>query len=199
MNVSAFVLAGGRSSRMGSDKALLRIGDESFLSLALRKTQAVCPTPVIVGDPGLYAAFGPVVEDRFPGCGPLGGIHAALSMTRTELNLILSVDLPLMKAEFLRWLVNEAAQGNELATVPRHNDRNEPLCAVYRRSLLPAVEEALQAGQYKVDRIFSQAATRFISEDEMSRAGFQDEIFRNVNTPAEYEWVKQRLAAVGAW
>jgi len=188
--VSAFVLAGGRSSRMGADKALLTLGGESLLAIALRNAQAVCPQPAIVGAAARYAAFGRVVDDRITGCGPLGGIHAALYATTSELNVILSVDLPLMVPDFLRWLVGQADRGEELITVPRIHGRCEPLCAVYRRATLPVVEQALREGDFKVDRIFGRVSTRYAGEAEVRAAGFADGIFRNVNTPEDYVRVK---------
>ena len=191
--VSAFVLAGGRSSRMGADKAFLPLGGNIFLSIALRNARAVCPEPLIVGEAARYAAFGMVVEDRFRGCGPLGGIHAALCATKTEWNLMLSVDLPLMVPEFLGWIVNEATSGEQFVTVPRRNGRCEPLCAVYRPAVLPVIEQALHAGDFRVDRIFSKVPTRYVSEADVHSAGFHDEIFRNVNTPEDYELVKRQL------
>lgn len=178
---------------MGADKALLPLGGERFLTLALRNARSVCPAPVIVGEADRYRAYGIVVEDQFRGCGPLGGIHAALSATCSELNLVLSVDLPLMTPEFLQWLVSTAAQGDELVTVPRLHDRLEPTCAVYRRALLPAVEKALKAGDFKVDHVFAAVPTRNISEDAIHSAGFRDGLFRNINTPEDYESLRHDL------
>ncbi len=192
-DVSAFVLAGGKSSRMRADKALLPLGDGNFLTVALRNTRSVCPGPIIVGDSILYSKFGAVVDDRFKGCGPLGGIHAALSATRCEWNLVLSVDLPMMTPEFLRWLVREAVGGDDLVTVPRLHGRSETVCAVYRKSILPFVEQALIAGDFKVGRIYSAVPVRYISENEIGAAGFQEDIFRNVNTPEDYEWAKRHF------
>ena len=192
-DVTAFVLAGGRSSRMGSDKALLPLGSENLLQRALQTIGAVCENPVIVGDSGRYGDFGAVVEDRVPGCGPLGGIHAALSVSRTDRNVILSVDTPLMSTEFLRWLVGCSARGDELAFVPQTKGRTQPLCAVYRKALLPVVERALAAGEFKVDRVFTQVPTRYLSDAEIHAAGFDNEIFDNVNTPDEYERLKHRF------
>jgi molybdopterin-guanine dinucleotide biosynthesis protein A len=172
---------------MGTNKALLPFGGESLLELALRKTKAICATPVIVGERERYAAYGHVVEDKFPGCGPLGGIHAALCTTQTDLNLILSVDMPLMKSDFLLWLMRTAADGTELAVVPEAGGRPQPLCAVYRRGIRPAIEEALKAGDFKVNRIFRLVPIRFISEHEIRLADFSVDMFSNVNTPEEYE------------
>jgi molybdopterin-guanine dinucleotide biosynthesis protein A len=189
--VSAFVLAGGRSSRMGANKALLKLGEVDFLTLALRNALEADPGPVIVGDASLYAAYGHVVEDQFRGCGPLGGIHAALASSKTRWNLVLSVDMPLMSGAFLPYLADVALKCNQNAVVPKIDGQVQPLCAVYRREILPVVERALQAGRYKVEPLLSDVGTRFVLEDEMMSAGFAMEIFRNVNTPEDYEWVKQ--------
>jgi molybdopterin-guanine dinucleotide biosynthesis protein A len=183
---------------MGTDKALLRFGDENLLQVALRKAKAVSGETIIVGEREKYSDYGRVVEDRFPGCGPLGGIHAALSTTETELNLVLSVDMPRMTSEFLVWLVGRAAHANELATVPETDGRSQPLCAIYHRALQPVIEQALEAGEYKVDRIFRQVPTQFISESDLCSAGFSADIFCNVNTPDEYEAAIRRASGIPA-
>ena len=185
-DITAFVLAGGRSSRMGSDKALLSFGDQTLLQRSLKTASALAPTVCIVGSTDRYQPFGDVIEDIYPGCGPLGGIHAALAATRTELNLILSVDMPLMSAEFLGWLVQEAMTTQHVIIVPQAAGGYQPLCATYRRGAAAAAEQALKAGDYKVDHLFSRVPTRIITEQEIVAAGFSPEIFRNINTPEEY-------------
>jgi molybdopterin-guanine dinucleotide biosynthesis protein A len=167
----------------------LPFGDRNFLQIALDNARAVCPDPIIVGARSLYASYGPLIEDEVPGCGPLSGIHAALSTTKSELNLVLSVDMPLMTAEFLRWLLDVASACNDLAVVPEANGRTQPLCTVFRREALVKVDRALRSGAYKVDRLFSVLPTRFVSENEWRALGFSPDIFRNVNTPEEYEAV----------
>ena len=172
---------------MGTDKALLQLNGENLLQNALTKAKAVSPTPMIVGSRARYSSYGDVIEDRFPDCGPLGGIHAALCATQTDLNLVLSVDMPLMTADFLHWLAQIAASGEELAVVPEVESRLQPMCAVYRRSALRAIEQALKSGDFKVGDIFSRVPTRYVNEAELAAAGFSPDIFCNVNTPAEYE------------
>jgi molybdopterin-guanine dinucleotide biosynthesis protein A len=183
---TAFVLAGGRSSRMGRDKALLSLGDQNLLQRALHTVSAACDNAYIVGSKQLYAQFGNTIEDIYPGCGPLGGIHAALASTDTDLNLILSVDMPEMTPDFLRWLLAQAASKPELIVVPEAAGRVQPLCAVYRKTVVRTVEQALQRGQYKVGRLFSQVPTCIINEGEILAAGFSPAIFQNINTPEEY-------------
>ena len=192
--VSAFVLAGGRSSRMGTDKALLRFGTGNLLELAIDRVRAVSPKPAIVGAKDRYSRYADVIEDQFSGCGPLGGIHAALCATQTDLNLVLSVDMPFMTPAFLRWLVQVAESGKQLAFVPDAQGKLQPLCALYRRPARCVIEQALKMGDYKVGHIFPLLPTRFISEGELRAAGFSPDIFRNVNTPVEYEAVTGMLA-----
>jgi len=190
-DITAFVLAGGRSSRMGSDKALLAAGEITFLERALRITSPVAARTMIVGPKVHYARFGEVLEDIYAGCGPLGGIHAALSATRTELNLVLSVDMPKMTANFLDWMVQQAAAAPELATVPEIDGRPQPLCAVYRRRIGEVAAQLLARGEYKVGRMFSNVPTRMLKEQQIVAAGFSPELFHNVNTPEEYEQCRQ--------
>jgi molybdenum cofactor guanylyltransferase len=185
--VTVFVLAGGRSSRMGFDKALLTFRHQTLLARALQAGATVAGKVVIVGPRARYATYGEVVEDVYLECGPLGGIHAALRTTKTDLNLVLSVDMPLMTAEFLRWLLGQARNASELIIIPDALGGPQPLCAVYRRSLHGLAEQALKDGEYKVGHLFSRAPTLYISQAVICEAGFTPEIFRNVNTTEEYE------------
>jgi molybdenum cofactor guanylyltransferase len=190
-NATAFILVGGKSSRMGSDKALLSLGGQSLLTQALLTASAVASTVRISGSKDRYAKFGDVVEDIYRDCGPLGGIHAALSATSTDLNLMLSVDMPRMTSKFLKWLLERASASPELILVPDAAGGPQPLCAVYRPGALPAVTQALQSGKYKIGRLFSKVPTRVLTELEIVSSGFSVTIFQNVNTPDEYKALVQ--------
>jgi molybdopterin-guanine dinucleotide biosynthesis protein A len=183
---------------MGTDKALLQVGDVNLLQLALAKARKAAPTTVIVGSHERYEQYGQVIEDIIPGCGPLSGIHAALTTTQSELNLILSVDMPLISADFLRWLLQQAKSCDDLAIVPQAHGRTQPLCSVFRRAAQIEVERALRAEEYRVDRLFSLLPTRVISETGWRDAGFSSEIFRNVNTLAEFEALLTEVEALPA-
>jgi len=172
---------------MGFDKALLSFRNQTLPERALRTAAAVSRKVVIAGPRERYASHGEVVEDIYPDCGPLSGIHAALSVTSTDLNLVLAVDMPLMTPECLSWLAVQAGRANELIVVPEALGGLQPLCAVYRRALRAVVEQSLKDGDYKIGHLFTLAPTRYISEFEICRAGFSPEIFRNVNSPEEYE------------
>ena len=134
---SGFVLAGGRSRRMGTDKAFLEFRGRSLLARSLDLLRALTTEVRIVGPGEKFAAYGPVIEDVYPGRGPLAGIHAALTASTTELNLILAVDLPLVTEALLRFLIEQAAACAATVTVPRIAGGYQPLCAVYRRAFAP--------------------------------------------------------------
>ncbi len=157
--VEGFVLAGGRSSRMGQDKALLQVGGRSLLDLALDKLRRLgVATPRIAGARSDLSSYAPVVPDLHPGCGPLSGIQAALAATTRPLNLFLPVDMPLLPARFLDWMRLRAEITGALVTVPRINGWPQPLCAVYHRDLLRPITASLLAGNYKVMPVVTAAA-----------------------------------------
>ena len=203
-----FLLTGGKSSRMGADKAFLDFGGQTLLHRALTVMGPVCGKVSIVGDPARFAEsgstkydaakydaakYGSVVADIFPGCGPLAGIHAALVHSKAELNLMLAVDMPFVSPELLAFLfaTAEDADNHAIVTVPRTSKGLQPLCAVYRRDFSVAAEQALRAGKYKIDAAFSSVSIRVIAEDELAAAGFSEQSFFNLNTPQD------RLAAEG--
>ena len=188
--VAVFVLAGGRSRRMGQDKALLPMGGSTLLERALRTATALTPNVHVVGSAQKYA--GAVIEDQYVGQGPLAGIHAALSFSRYELNLILAVDLPFVSAELLRYLVQEAGRGDQLVTVPHAAGRLQPLCAVYRRGFVRLAADSLARGANKIDPLFQQCSRCIISEAELASAGFGPEVFENVNTPEDLAAARRR-------
>lgn len=179
---AAFVLAGGKSSRMGTNKAFLDFGGQSLLQHSLATLKLVCDDVVIVGDPDLFAEFGLVVSDLFPGCGPLGGIHAALKNSSADLNLLLAVDMPLVSPALLRFLFAAAEHTDSIVTVPRTSKGFQPLCAVYRHEFVETAEANLRAGKYKIDASFSAIPLRIIDETELSAAGFTENNFFNINT-----------------
>lgn len=189
-DLTAFVLTGGKSSRMGEDKAGLRLPNGmTLLEHALATCGAIAGQVGILGPRsryGSYAWAGEIVEDIFSDRGPLAGIHAALSLTTTDWNLMLAVDLPGVTAPLLRWLLAEARRTAKMITVPKVDDQQQPLCAVYRREFRAIAEQALKEGRNKVNGCFPPADTRVISEQEIVSAGFSPQLFANVNTPEEF-------------
>jgi molybdenum cofactor guanylyltransferase len=152
MLAEGFVLAGGRSTRMGQDKALLRLGGRALLDLALEKLRALplAAAPRVAAARADLVSYGAMIADLHPGCGPLSGIEAALAASSQPLNAFLPVDTPLLPSQLLLWMLERAAITGALATVPRINGWPQPLCAVYQRELLGPITEALTAGDHKV-------------------------------------------------
>jgi len=185
--VTAFILAGGKSTRMGADKAFVALDGRTLLARALELARSVTQNVGIVGEAEKFKAFAPVVEDVFPGCGPLGGIHAALRASQTELNLILAVDMPFVPPALLPFLITRARSSTAKVTVARAGGGWQPLCAVYRREFTDAAEKALREGRYKIDALFDEARTQVVSEEELEAGGFSASVFRNLNTTEELE------------
>jgi molybdenum cofactor guanylyltransferase len=192
-SITGFVLAGGLSARMGSDKAFLPLGGKTLLERALQLLDSVCVEVHIVGNAGKFARSGSVVEDIFPNCGPLGGIHAALNGSTTNRNLMLAVDLPFIDSAFLRYLISRSMRNDTLVTVPRIDGRWQPLCAIYRKEFADLAATALIQGKNRIDALFSSIELSVIDDTDLAGAGFSSAIFRNINTPEDFEYARHQL------
>ncbi len=180
---------------MGTDKALLTLGSETLLARSLRVLRDAGCEARIVGKAEKLAGFGSVVEDIYPECGPLGGIHSALRSSQAELNLMVAVDMPFIDSRFLRLLCARAAKNDALVTVPRADGRFQPLCAVYRRAFADFADRALQQGIYKVSAVFPDIKVEVMELTEIEAAGFSPDLFRNVNTPEEWNHARSQFPA----
>jgi len=190
--LTGFVLAGGKSTRMGRDKAALSLHGRTLLETAVAAAQAVAGEVFILGSAELYGSYGPTIPDIFPGCGPLGGIHAALSNTKTRFNLVIAVDTPFLSPGLLRYIVERALASRNVVTAPEIDSYPQPLCAVYSRSFLPIAERALRQGDYKITPLFPSEATLLIAEAELAEFAFTAEMFENLNTPEDLERARRR-------
>jgi molybdenum cofactor guanylyltransferase len=198
-DVTVFVLTGGKSERMGSDKALLRLASgETLLERALAVGASVARETRIVGSREKYATYawaGEIVEDLYPGQGPLAGIHAALRVSTTEWNVVMAVDMPLVSGELLAWVIAKAKDSGAVVTVPRvTGGRYETLCGVYRKEFGAVAETALREARNKIDPLYGQVKMRVLEPDEMAAAGFGPELFENCNTKEDL----QRVLGAGA-
>ena len=197
MGLAGYVLAGGGSTRFGRDKALVELGGKPMLLRMAELLRTVDPTGAIVGPPERYAEFGlPMVADRWPGAGPLGGIATALFQTAEtmpvrEWNLILGCDLPLLTREWLKYLTDRARASRAQAIVPRTRGGYEPLCACYRTTAAPALAAAIGRGQLKITDALSALEVEVLDEPHWKRFDSAGRLFWNMNTPAEYEAIRQ--------
>jgi molybdenum cofactor guanylyltransferase len=205
MNAEGWVLAGGRSLRMGEDKAGLLVAGRRLLDHMLGKLRALGLRARVAG---LRA---PVVEnaaevftDAHPDCGPLSGMETALARSEAALVMVLGVDLPLLPTQFLAWMLRRASTTGAVVTMPRLLGEPQPLCAVYRRELLPEITAALEADDYKVMNMVERATSAgrldcFDAERVAATGAWRSAVpthqqFMNCNTPAELK-VAQRLLA----
>lgn len=193
-NFSGYVLAGGKSSRMGADKAFLKIGDKTFIENAARALKPHCARVKIVlneSQTGFIERLPENTEyifDRFENRGALGGIHAALKDCETEFAVVLAVDLPFVGESAIKNL-REIALGSEnfSAVVPRQNDgKLQPLCAVYRVSdCLPKAQEILsKTVSVSMKDFLNELETKIIESESLDD---NQKLFLNINNRTEYE------------
>src|ERR1700733_13154641 len=140
VRAAGFVLAGGQSTRMGQDKALLMLGGEPLVKRALSKLKQVCAEVAVAGGTEALQRFGHVISDKNPGCGPLGGIVAALEQSSFEWNLFLPVDAPFVPVSALKALLVMAGGSPSVCVMARVEGLTQPLCAVYSRRALGVLQ-----------------------------------------------------------
>lgn len=169
---------------MGRDKSALDLNGKTLLQAMREKAYAVTDDVRIVGSRERFGSE--AIEDIFPDRGPLGGIHAALKQSTSELNLMLAVDLPFLETKFLEFLIAEAKRSGAVVSVPRTQQGWQPLCAVYYGSFAKLAEEALRAGRNKIDALFERTSLRVIDEKEIISGGYSLEMFENLNTPEDF-------------
>jgi molybdopterin-guanine dinucleotide biosynthesis protein A len=181
MRHAGFVLVGGKSSRMGRDKALLAWNGTTLAQNAARIVKEACGNVALVGDPARYGSLGlRVFADRFPGCGPIGGVVTALTVSSPEWCLVVGCDMPALSPEALRLLLAETARTDAESIIPLGEGGPEPLCAVYHRACLPALEKAISEGRFRMRDIVNELRPRFL-------AGLDPASFANLNTPEDLE------------
>ena len=180
---AGYVLAGGRSARMGCDKALLPFRGGRLVESVARAVELAAGSAVLVGNARLYEHLGyAAIPDRYPGAGPLGGIVTALHHSSADWNLVAACDMPELSGEFLGFLINTAAaehSGADVLVPAGPSGRLEPLCAVYHRRSRPALERALERGDRSVRGALEKLHAAVVAVPEVTP-------FQNVNTPEEW-------------
>lgn len=183
---SAALLAGGRSQRMGTDKAALVVDGEPLWQRQLAKLREAGADEVFISGRagGPYHGAGvAIVEDHTLDAGPLAGFEAALRHTRHRWLLLLAIDLPDVRADFLRGLVSEAMTAG-MGLVPAREEWLQPAAAVYSRDCLPLVEACL-AGENRSLRRFVRLARKRSLVEVRPVSAAEHAQFRNLNSPAD--------------
>lgn len=189
-----FVLVGGRSERMGRDKALLEVGGKPLLLRTVGLLRTCVVEVALLGPPERYAGFGiPVYPDRIPGRGPLAALCTGLETSPYEWNAFLACDLPFLEGRFVRKLLERALAAHSDAVVPRTQEGWQPLCAAYHRRCLPVFHQALRRPTVGIVDLLPRLRVDAFGEEEMMQLGFQGRMFENVNT------LEQWAEAQRAW
>ncbi|MGB9464173.1 MAG: molybdenum cofactor guanylyltransferase [Candidatus Acidiferrum sp.] len=196
---AGYVLAGGASSRFGSDKALAEFGEKPMLARmlglvdhAVSRKELACKAVVIGAAEKYGTVWTACVEDRWPGEGPLGGIVTALLHTRknapeSEWNLIVGCDMPFLTADWLRFLAERAAGSAAQVVVPHSTNGPEPLCACWRTDAAEELQTAFERGVRRVNQGISHLRSEVLDERDWKRFDSAGRLFWNMNTAADYE------------
>lgn len=203
MAVTGYVLAGGASSRFGSDKSLAEIAGLPMYRRMQDLLRSVCSdVRVVIASGGAERNGAMVVTDRWPGEGPLGGIITALLMTAeadaSEWNLILGCDMPFLTTHWLRY-VKERAEGSRAEVIaPESRNGLEPLCAIWRTNAAAKLQTAFDSGVRKITEAMKRLEMEVIDEREWKPFDSAGRLFWNMNTVADYEEAKKILGRARA-
>lgn len=191
------ILAGGKSSRMGSDKSFVSVLGRPLIEHVLAQVSGLGDeTLIVTNQPELYARLGvPLFGDVLPGKGALGGLYSALHAASQRHILCIACDMPFVVRPLLEHLIALAPQAD--VVVPRLGGEVEPFRAVYARSCTAPILAALEAGQMRVISFFKDVRVRYVERDELARFDPQGLSFFNVNTPAELEQARQIAEGIG--
>ncbi len=189
--VSVAILAGGRSRRMGQDKALLPIGGRSVIEWVLDRVVPLSDDVTIITDvPGKYRHLDyRMIGDIFPGKGSLGGIYTAVHAAQYLHCVVVACDMPLLNTDLLRYLA-DLAPGFDVV-VPRIEEFPETMHAVYGKGCLEPIKSRLLADQLKIIGFFEDVRVRYVERNDVSRFDPTFRSFININTPADLEHVQR--------
>ena len=193
--IEGFILVGGKSSRMGSDKARLRLGGQSFVEKIADALGSICQRISVVGGTSERAGGElMVVRDVYGEWGALGGLHAALAACRSEWAAIVACDLPFVTGELFARLARLGENFEAVVPVQADN-RLQPLCALYRTKIcLPLAEELIAAGERRPRALLERVRARPVAHSELADLSGAELFFTNVNTPSDYARAQQAAA-----
>jgi molybdopterin-guanine dinucleotide biosynthesis protein A len=190
-DITGIILAGGKSSRMGKDKALFDFKGKKLVSYAIETLKPLCGTLIISANQSLekYETFRlPVISDEIKNVGPMGGILTCLKHSETQHNLIISCDTPFVGCELFKHLLNEIE--NFQVVVPSHETfLIEPLNAYYNTNIIGEMEKSIGNGNYKVMDFFKKVRFKSVEINE-KLSFFNEHLFLNINTLKDMDHAK---------
>jgi len=193
LRMGGYVLAGGGSTRFGRDKALVEFAGKPMLARMLELLKNSAQDVKIVAAPGKYDDFETeIVEDGWPGEGPLGGIvtallHAQEHEPAREWNMIVSCDMPFLVVDWMKHLARRATESSADVVLAHSVHGPEPLCACYRSGAAEPLRAVFDRGVRKVTQALKQVATEVLDERDWKRFDSAGRLFWNMNTAADYD------------
>lgn len=193
---SLIILAGGKSSRMKTNKAFLPINGTPLIESIIHKLRnSFLEVIVVTNDVPLYSHLkARIVTDIIPGCGPLSGIHAGLTVSNCNYSFVLACDMPFVDPRLAKYLVS-LTPGYDVV-VPVVKGFYETSCAIYAKSSIPHIESNLNRGIRKVIDFYRDVKILPVYEKELSKYCKVDQAFINLNTPHDYK-LAQRIIDTG--
>ena len=198
-DAAGYILVGGRSSRLGRDKALLELDGQPIVLRLAGVLEPLTDKVTLVGQPEKYAHLGlPVVPDPVEGFGPVAGLLAALGESSSRWNLIVACDLPLLTSEFLKFLLRRAKHSGHDITLPLGpGGLPEPLCGVYSRDCRDQFDHAVRSGIHKVTRAFGGLSVGYVTPSEYASFDPSGRLLTNLNSPEDLGKVAGRPQDAG--
>lgn len=190
-DITGIILAGGKSTRMGREKALLEVRGKKIIEIIVDLINPLFEHKMIsTNSPSEFSYLGlPIVEDEFRYAGPLAGIHAALKSSGTEKNFIISCDVPLMSRQMIEFIIT--ADSKKPIVITRAVGFLQPLIGVYSKSLVPVIEQILSDTSLKnsshksLHKLIDIAGAEILSP--ITLPFYKDELFFNMNNKDDYE------------
>ena len=182
MQITGIILAGGLNTRMGTDKALIKMGGKTLLEKAIEICKPVCKSIIISSNNKNHEFCGyQITPDEIKNCGPLGGIYSCLIKSDTDWNFVISVDAAFVTVGFIEFLISEV--NNNDAVIPEHSNGNEPLIALYHKNCIPAILKQIETKDYKMQNLFKSLNTKYTEVQKWVE--MHPVIFNNLNRPED--------------
>jgi molybdopterin-guanine dinucleotide biosynthesis protein A len=179
--ITGILLAGGMSRRMGTDKGSLKIGRRLLYEYPLAVLEGICEEVLIsTCNDTVIRVNHRKICDEVKGTGPLGGIYSCLKQSSSDLNLVLSYDMPLVNDSLLRVLISES-ESYEIVLPALMERRPEPLCGLYRKSITGLIKEMISQNDLAVNHLLTRCRSRIVPVSEEMEC-WQPDLFLNINS-----------------
>ena len=180
LGITGVVLAGGESSRMEEDKSLILFRKKKLIDFSLIALKPYCKEVFISSSKIVHQAFDyKIIKDEYDNIGPIAGIHSALKNATTDYVIILPCDSPMVKKQFIEFLISEIAEDID-AVIPKNKELLEPLFGIYHKRILPVIEKQIIRKDYKLGHLIEKINTKIIEVQDRS-------CFININTKSDFQ------------